>query len=117
MVPTGQQCQGGATVAKVSKFEHYKFRDIQKTDFQILFCHENGTQREIFTKFLSSFLVYSLYKELGMLLYSWIQHTHSTPATGRLACSNVRPVAAACLQTSSGTLRKKLGIWHFRRTF
>jgi hypothetical protein len=51
MVPTGQQCQGGAAVAKVSKFEHYKFRDIQKTDFGILFCHENGTQREICTKF------------------------------------------------------------------
>ncbi len=51
MVPTGQQCQGGATVAKVSKFKHYKFRDIQKTDFRILFCHKNGTQQEICTKF------------------------------------------------------------------
>jgi hypothetical protein len=51
MVPTGQQCQGGATVAKVSKFEQYKFRDIQKTDFRILFCHKNGTQQEICTKF------------------------------------------------------------------
>jgi hypothetical protein len=43
MVHMGQQCQGGATVAIVSKFECQKFCDIQKTNFGILIHHENGT--------------------------------------------------------------------------
>jgi hypothetical protein len=43
MVSMGQQCQGGATVAKVSKFECSKFCDIWKTDFGILIHCKNGT--------------------------------------------------------------------------